>query len=151
MTMKVATTRFGEIEIDEGKIITFPLGIPGFPELKRYFLLDYKDPIKWLHAVDDPDVAFIVMDPFSLFPAYSVDIDDEVELFLEIKEPTDTVIFTILTVADTVVTANLKAPIIVNSSNFKAAQILLEDDRYSFKVPLPALPSKTEPRHSETA
>jgi flagellar assembly factor FliW len=147
--MKVATTRFGEVEIDEGKIITFPLGIPGFPELKRYFLVDYKDPIRWLHAVDDSNVAFIVMDPFSIFTDYSIKVDDETERFLDIKEPTDTVIFTILTIADNVITANLKAPIIINSLNFRAAQILLEDERYSFKAPLPALPAQSDPKETE--
>jgi flagellar assembly factor FliW len=139
-TMKVNTTRFGEIDIEDNKIISFPLGIPGFPHLNRYFLLDYKDPIKWLHAVDDSDVAFIVTDPFVLFPDYSITVGDDAEEFLEIKKPADVVILVILTVADNKLNANLKAPIIANTSNLKATQIILEDDRYSFRVPLPSMP-----------
>jgi len=141
--VKINTTRFGEIEIEESKIITFPLGIPGFADLKRYILIDYKDPIKWLHAVDDPDVAFIVINPFDLFPDYSVDIQDDVQSFLGIKKPTDLVILNILTVTNQGITANLKGPLVMNSANFQAAQILLDDEKYLFKTPLPALPQES--------
>ncbi len=141
--MKFNTTRFGEIDIDEGKIITFPLGIPGFTELKRYVLLDYKEPIRWLHAVDDPDVAFIVTDPFTLFPDYNLKLDDDEENFLGIKDPAYVVVLVILTASESNLTANLKAPIVFNASNLKAAQILIDDERYSFKAPLPVMPKES--------
>ncbi len=141
--MKFNTTRFGEIDMDEGKIITFPLGIPGFTELKRYVLLDYKEPIRWLHAVDDPDVAFIVTDPFTLFPDYNLKLDDEEENFLGIKDPAYVVVLVILTASESNLTANLKAPIVFNASNLKAAQILIDDERYSFKAPLPVMPKES--------
>ncbi|HXW69430.1 MAG TPA: flagellar assembly protein FliW [Dissulfurispiraceae bacterium] len=141
--VKLITTRFGEIEVDEKKIITFPLGIPGFAELKRYVLIDYKDPIQWLHAVDDPEVAFIVVNPFIMFPSYSVDIRDDEELFLGIKKPTDVVVLTILNVTKNRITANLRGPLVLNSANYLAAQILIDDERYDFSAPLPALPSKS--------
>ena len=141
--MKILTTRFGEIEINERKIITFPMGIPGFRDLKRFVLIDYKDQIKWLHAVDDPDVAFIVVNPFVIFPSYSVDIKDDEELFLGIKGPADVAVFTILSVANNSITANLKGPIVLNSVNYLAAQILMDDERYDFHTPLPALPLKS--------
>ena len=136
--MKLSTTRFGEIEIQEESIINFPFGIPGFPDLKRFVIIDYKDPIKWLHSVEDPDIAFIITVPFVLFPEYSFTIKDDVEEFLGIKEASDVLIFAILAVSDNNLMANLKAPVVINISNKKAVQILLEDDRYSFRVPLPA-------------
>ena len=142
--MKINTTRFGEIEIEDAKIINFPLGIPGFANLKRYILLDYKDPIKWLHAVDDPDIAFIVTEPFGLFPDYSLTIEDDVEQFLEITDVAETIVLVILNVADNRLNANLKAPIIVNISKLKATQIILEDERYSFRVPVPSLSKETQ-------
>lgn len=134
--MMINTTRFGEMEIQEDRIIDFPYGIPGFPDLKKFFIIDYKDPIKWLHSVDDPDVAFIISVPFVLFPEYSFTVKDDVEEFLGIEKPSDVVIFAILSVYDNNLMANLKAPIVLNISNKKAVQILLEDDRYSFRVPL---------------
>ena len=138
--MKLTTTRFGEIEIQEDSVLNFPFGIPGFPDLKRFIVIDYKDPIKWLHSVEDPDIAFIITVPFVLFPEYSFTIKDDVEEFLGIKEASDVVIFAILSVSDNNLMANLKAPLVVNISNKKAVQILLEVDRYSFRVPLPAQP-----------
>lgn len=138
--MNINTTRFGEIDIDENKIITFPNGIPGFADLKRYVLIDYKDPIQWLHAVDDSDVAFIVVNPFVIFPDYSVNIQDDIESLLEIRDPKDIVILAILTARNSGITANLKGPLVMNSMNFKAVQILLDDEKYSFRAPLPALP-----------
>jgi flagellar assembly factor FliW len=143
--MKILTTRFGEIEIDEKKIITFPLGIPGFVELKRFVLIDYKDPIQWLHAVDDADVAFIVINPFIIFPSYDLDIRDDEELFLGIKEPKDVVVLTILNISNNIVTANLRGPLVLNSANYLAAQILIDDEKYDFHTPLPALPQERRP------
>ena len=140
--MKIKSTRFGEIEVAHNKIITFTLGIPGFEDLKRYFLIDYKEPIQWLHAVDDPDVAFIVTNPFLLFPDYFVNIRDDAETLLDIKDPGDMAILVILTVAGDRVTANLKAPLIMNAANFTAVQIILDDERYVFKTPMPSMPHK---------
>ena len=137
--MKINTTRFGEVEIDDNKIIHFPMGVPGFPDPKRYFLIDYKDPIKWLHAVDDPDTAFLTAIPFPFFPDYSFSMKDDVETFLEIKKPEDAAIIVILIVADNALYANLKAPIIINSATLKGVQILLDDERYDFRAPLPSL------------
>lgn len=136
--MKVNTTRFGEIDIDENRIIDFTLGIPGFSKLKRYVLLDYKDHIKWLHAVDDAEVAFIVTDPFAFFHDYAFEIGDEIQKMLEIQEPSDIVILTIINASGNSFTINLQAPIVANIKSMKAAQIILEDDRYSFRTPLPS-------------
>ena len=59
------TSRFGRLEVGKDKIIDFPTGLIGFPDIKRFILMDYKDTsLKWLQAVDDPDVAFIVTPPF---------------------------------------------------------------------------------------
>lgn len=141
--MKINTTRFGEMEIEEEKIIDFPLGIPGFAELNKFVLIDYKGPIKWLHSVDDPDVAFIVTDPFVIFSDYVFKLGDEEERFLELKGPEDLVVLVILAVSDDTLTANLKAPIILNASRLRAAQFMLDDERYQFRVPLPALPAES--------
>lgn len=62
--MRIETTRFGVLELDESVFIHFPWGIPGFEEIKRYVLLEHRQgPFQWLQAVDDPAVAFIVCPP----------------------------------------------------------------------------------------
>ena len=137
--VKINTSRFGEIEIDEKKIISFPMGIPGFEYLKRFILVDYRPSVQWLHAVDDPDVAFIVVNPFLVFPDYSVNIKDDAEIFLGIKDASDTAVLAILTVKGNNITANLKAPLVMNTANFTAVQLILDDDRLSFQTPFPGL------------
>jgi len=132
--MKVNSTRFGELEIEESNIITFPSGIPGFQDERRFFLLDYKDPIKWLHSADSPELAFIVIDPFVLFPEYEFTVLDEVESLLEIERPEGLLSLVILIFNENRLYANLKAPIIVNADKMKATQIIIDDDRYSFRA-----------------
>jgi flagellar assembly factor FliW len=85
-------------------------------------------------------VAFIVVNPFIMFPDYSVNIGDEDQLFLDLKEPKDSLILTILTVVNNNITANLKAPLVMNTVTLKAAQIILDDERYAFRTPLPSVP-----------
>lgn len=137
--MKIFTTRFGEIDIARDMIIKFPSGIPGHEQLKRYCLLDYKDLLKWLQAVDDPEVAFISTDPFNFFQTYSFQIKDDDESRLGIKAPSDVAVLVFLSLSGNRVTANLKEPVIINSYNRTAARIKLEDACYSTKAVLPGI------------
>jgi len=68
--IKVKTTRFGDIEIDEKDVITLPSGIIGFPELKQYVLLDHDQdsPFKWLQSLEDGAIAFVMINPMLLKP-----------------------------------------------------------------------------------
>ncbi len=71
--MRIETSRFGPIELDDDKLIHFPWGIPGFEKLKQYVLLEHqRGPFQWLQAVDDPDVAFVVCPPETLGLTYLV-------------------------------------------------------------------------------
>ena len=110
------TTRFGELKVDEEKIIHFPHGLLGFGAVKRYILLDYEEtPVRWLQAVDDPDVAFIVMDPTVLAQDCSIAIDDAMRKALQLEEEDDLAILTIVRVEAGKVIANFKGPLLFNS------------------------------------
>jgi flagellar assembly factor FliW len=131
--MRVNTERFGEINIDSDRIIYFPEGVYGIPYLKKYFIVDYKEPIKWLHSVDSPSTAFIIADPFKFFPAYTFVIEDDVERFLDIKTPKDVVVFVLLKLVENKVVADLRYPIVVNALNKKAKQLVLDSEKYRFR------------------
>lgn len=136
------TSRFGRLEVAKDKLIHFPNGLIGFPDVQRYILMDYKDTLlKWLQAVDASDVAFIVVQPFEFFPEYSVKIESSVKDFLDIKEEDDLTIITILRVEENNVTANLQGPLVINSVNKKGIQIINEDPRFSFRTPIKSLSS----------
>ncbi|HDH06237.1 MAG TPA: flagellar assembly protein FliW [Nitrospirae bacterium] len=134
------TSRFGRLEVAKDRIIHFPGGLMGFPDIKRFILMDYKDTsLKWLQAVDDPDIAFIVTQPFELFPDYSLKIENSIRNFLEVEKEEDMVTLAILRVEGDSVTANLQGPLVINSINKKGIQIVNEDTPFSCKTPLKSL------------
>jgi len=131
--MNVQTSRFGAIEIRNESLLTFPATIIGFPESTRYVILDHdRDvPFKWLQSVDEPHVAFVIMDPALFKPDYRVEIDQADIPELNPQDESELVLFVILTIpsADPKgITANLRAPVIVNHKTRTAKQIILKDE-----------------------
>ena len=133
--MKAATRLFGEIEIDESKIITFEDGIIGFPDMKKFTLIfdeekEGRPSISWLQSMDEPEVAFPVMDPLLVYETYNPSVEDELLKNLgTIKEDNLYVLVTVTVPQDIKELAvNLKAPIVINTDTRKASQIIVEDD-----------------------
>lgn len=139
--MKLNTKYFGEIEFQEKDIVNFHRGLYGFDEVHKYVIIDNQDTggiFKWLQSVDRPDLAFVIINPFFIVPDYEFDIPDGIVERLEINKPEDIAVFTIVVVPEDIkkMTTNLKAPVVINLRNNKAAQIVIEDDRYSLKHPM---------------
>ncbi len=123
----IDTTRFGPLEVSEDRIIRFPAGLLGFPRLNRYVLIDYKDtPLKWLQAVDDPDVAFIVTDPKAIAGEGTITLGDDVVRFLRIEHENDLAVLLMLRVEGEKVIANLNGPLAINSSRMLGVQAVLD-------------------------
>jgi flagellar assembly factor FliW len=121
------TSRFGTLEVAENKVIQFPEGLLGFPEINRYALIDYKDtPLKWLQAIDDPHIAFIVADPKLFAPDYELPIDYETKQTLEIIDDEDLAILVTVRVENEIVIANFNGPILLNASIMRGMQIVVE-------------------------
>ena len=133
--MKAATRLFGEIEIDESKIITFEDGIIGFPDMKKFTLIfdeekEGRPSISWLQSMDEPEIAFPVMDPLFVCETYNPSVEEELLKNLgTIKEDNLYVLVTV-TVPQNIkeLAVNLKAPIVINTDKRKASQIIVEDD-----------------------
>ena len=140
---KVYTKRFGEIEIEEEKIIRFPHGILGFPGIKRYIVLNHLNkpdiPFKWLQAVDNPDLAFVITDPVVFRPDYTPVINQQDLKELGIINLSDRGIIAIVTIPQgnpENMTANLQGPIVVNLRTREAKQIVLTGEEYQVRSPL---------------
>ncbi len=132
--MRLSTTRFGDIDIDESRAIMMKAGILGFEHLKRYVLLVQDEEILfwWFQSVDDGSVAFVVINSFVIKPDYKPIIqDNDVEL-LEIESPEDVILMSIVTIRSDPfrVTANLRAPIVINLKKRLAKQIILDKPDY---------------------
>ena len=134
--MKVNTRLFGEVEVDEERIITFTQPIMGFEEYTHYTLIynsEKKGAIMWLQCIDEPQLTFTVVDPMKVIEEYNPVVDDEWLAPLgKVRNEDDYFILSVVTVpADlTKMTANLKAPIVINTNTRKACQIIVNNDEY---------------------
>ena len=133
--IKVKTTRFGDIEIEERDVITLPSGIIGFPELKQYVLLDHDQdsPFKWLQSLEDAAIAFVLINPLLFKPDYLVEVNEAEVGDLDIQAEEDAVVSVIITMPSDPqkMTANLKAPVIFNLKNRKGRQLILNNSEYT--------------------
>ena len=136
--MKINTRQFGEIDIDEHKIIHMPLGIPGFKDKKHYVVLQKKETIPFLlfQCMDDPDLSFVVLDPVKIFPEYIIEqkeLEKVVSWDLDNDEISCFVIVTIPHGDPEQMTANLMAPLIINNKIKEGLQFILPNSSYSHK------------------
>jgi flagellar assembly factor FliW len=141
--LKVDTTRFGAITIDEQKIITMPFGMLGFPDEKRYVIVQHKEnsPFFWYQSVDDPALAFVITSPFFFVPDYSVPLDDSINrMSWDQEKMKDTIeLYVVVNIPNGLpdkMTANLIGPILVNTETFQALQMVVTDSPYSHRFPL---------------
>ena len=138
--MLVKTRYFGEIDLEEEKVITFSHGIMGFENYTKYTILydiegDSQFNISWLQSLENPELALPVINPFYVKDDYNPIVEDEVLKTLgEINEQ-NLVILLSLTVPSDVekMSTNLKAPFIINTDTRKGCQIIVENQDYEIK------------------
>ncbi|MBX9974392.1 flagellar assembly protein FliW [Cytobacillus firmus] len=134
--MNIQTKFHGEQEINKDDIIQFPSGIPGFLEEKEFFILPLEGTELFvLQSVKTTEVAFIVTDPFALFPQYEFDLPEEALEKLGIQKEKDVATFAILTVREPFeeTTANLQAPLVINQTKKLGKQVILNHTPYQTK------------------
>lgn len=144
--MIVETTRFGKIDIDDQRVITFPKGLLGFPRYKRYILIEPEEDnyFFWFQAVDAPDLAFVVTDPSVFVPTYRVPIKSEQMGELGIDSLDQAQVFVIVNKRGDLLTGNLQGPLVISVANRLGEQLVLSDRRYTTRVPLVELSSSVE-------
>lgn len=135
--MKVKTTRFGELEVNSDDIVTFAEGLLGFENLKKYFVVDPGDStlILWLQSIEDEKVAFPIIEPKIFKPDYIAKLLPADLNGLELESLSTAKLYSILTIPSNVteMSANLKAPIVINSAKKVGKQIVLQDSKLSVK------------------
>lgn len=135
--MMVETTRFGSIDVVDNDIITFPEGMLGFSKIHQYVLVERVDEslFLWLQAVKKPSVAFPLLEPQIFEMNYRVDMPDEDQKMLGLSALNHAKVFAIITIPSdpTKMTANLKAPIVINLKNRMAKQVILHSSDYPIR------------------
>lgn len=133
--MRVETTRFGTLEVDDNTLISMPRGLIGFEGCTRFALLEHRagGNFRWLQSVEEPGLAFVVVDPSKHFSDYEVEVSDCDATNLHLADEKDASVLVILTIRDNgkEVSANLAAPIIINLKEQLAAQIVIQNEGYS--------------------
>ena len=124
---KISTRQFGDLEFDDDIVHTFPSGLPGFEDLHKFIIIDDKDtePLKWMLSTEDPSVGFAILDANLLAPDLYNELPDE--------DRTSSAMFVVVVLRrdPEPITANLKAPIIVNTHTRSGRQLVLNTEKYS--------------------
>ncbi|GGE84910.1 flagellar assembly protein FliW [Priestia taiwanensis] len=135
--MNIQTKYNGEVIIGETDIIAFEKGIPAFEEEKEFIILPLGEGVPYyaMQSIKTPSLAFVIADVFSLFPTYDIELSQHEVEELKIQHPTDIKVFTILTIHEPFEksTANLQAPIIVNTKEREGKQVVLSNVPYTLK------------------
>ena len=135
--MIIKTGRFGQLNVADSDRIHLPLGVLGFPEYTDFCLVDPADDtlILWLQALENPDICFPVLEPRVFRPNFTVKLSAADQRELGLADLKNASVFSVLTIPDDVsqMTANVKAPLVINLKGQIAKQVVLQDNDYSIK------------------
>lgn len=141
MKMNIKTVYMGEITINSVDIIKFDHGIPGFEDEKDFVILPIEENsvFQILQSVNTEELAFIITNPYAISTDYNFDLDEVTVHALNIQNENEVAVFAIVSLKDTLAqsTANLKAPIVLNTTNRKAKQVILDNEKYDLRYKLP--------------
>ncbi|GJL53198.1 MAG: flagellar assembly factor FliW [Nitrospirales bacterium] len=144
--MKVATSRFGEVEVTEESMVTFPSGLVGLPNYVRYVVFDVEQDsgYQWLQSLEDETLAVVIMPADVLEPEFANQITEESVLDLNLTADDQVSISVIVTIPPgqpDLATANFRAPIVVNLRTRLGKQIILHE---SLPLHVPLMPGDSE-------
>ena len=141
--MRIVTRVFGEIDIADEKIIRFPNGIVGFPELTDFALIhdsekDSDTAVKWLQSMQEAAFAMPVVDPLVVKPDYNPEVEDELLKPIGELNPDSILVLVTMTVPKDIknMTVNLQAPLVINADEKKACQIIVDTEKYPIRFPI---------------
>lgn len=138
MSQTIDTGRFGKLDIATDSKIVFPNGIIGFPEVREYCLVDPGDDtlILWLQSLNPEfDIAFPVLEPKIFKRDYAVSLSGADRRELQAEKTEHCAVLCILTITDdiTQMTANLKAPLVLNLDQQIGKQVVLQENEYQIR------------------
>ncbi|WP_200761529.1 flagellar assembly protein FliW [Poriferisphaera corsica] len=134
----INTSRFGEMEVDDSRVISFEKGLLGFPKYRHYVLIEAGQDsyFWWLQSIELPELAFVVTDPSLFVPTYRVPLREEQMKDMGMDSVEDAQVFVIVNKRDNVLTGNLQGPLVINVGSRNGEQLVLSDRRFTTRVPL---------------
>lgn len=136
--MEIQTSRFGTLTVEDDRVMTFPNGLLGFPKHTRFALIQTggENYFFWLQSIDDQTLAFVITDPAIFFKDYDVPVREESQTELRLTDTALAQVFVICNKVGEWLTGNLLGPIVVNTENRLAQQIVLTDKKWTTRQPL---------------
>ncbi len=138
--MTIQTSRFGQVQLSNEDVISFPEGLLGFQDLRTFVLLDdpNDDIFAWLQSCESPAIAFPVLEPELFSETYKINLSKSDLEVLQMPDSTRARAFCIVTIPDdpTLMTANMKAPIVVSIDKKRARQCVLQDNSLAIREPI---------------
>lgn len=130
--MEIHGTRFGVLEFEEQEVIVLNEGLLGFPLSRRFLLFPYGQDSSffWLQSVDEPEIAFIVINPFDFFSEMEFVIQDADAQAIGCPNGDEVEIFSLVTIPEgkpEEMRTNLAGPVVVNTANRMGRQILIKE------------------------
>jgi flagellar assembly factor FliW len=136
----IQTTRFGQVKVEQEDLIQFNEGLLGFADLNKFVLLDdpNDDIFAWLQSCDEPAIAFPVLEPELFSENFKITLARTDLEALQLQTLAATRAFCIITIPDdpTAMTANMKAPIVINVTTRSARQCVLQDNHLAIREPI---------------
>lgn len=136
--MKIGTRKFGEIQVDENKILSMPEGLPGFPGFEKFVMLEDPKtaPFCWFQSIEEPNLALVIMDPKIFKPDYCIGLGKIIRnLGWEGVGEEDVLIYVVVNVIGENekrrITANLMGPLVINAKSNQAVQVVISESDYS--------------------
>ena len=135
--MKFDTQRFGEVSYSPEEVLSFPRGIPAFETNHEWILIGSDDnAVKWLQSLNDPDLALPVTSPDAVQPDYNARIPEDELTLIGGTNPADLALLIVVSIPPAApwnMTANLRAPIIINLKTHKAVQVIALNEEYPIR------------------
>jgi len=159
--MRIHTINFGDLEVEKDTVIVFDDGLPGFPQLRRFVILEMEEikPFQYLQALPDddtPPIALYLINPFLVDSSYEFRLTDSDMEAIKSTNSAELTIYAVATIPanPNEATLNLMAPIVINEKDRCGRQVILHDSKYSVRHPLlsgEAVETENSNSNSETA
>lgn len=133
-------THFGAFELNAEDIVTFPTGLPGFENVRRFVILSAEAmaPLQCLQAVDSPSPSFLVIDPRLVLEGYRTRLNQSDLVRLGVTDDATLVWLALVTVVTEGTFVNLRAPVVINPERMLGFQLVPSDSLYPLRHPLGA-------------